>query len=344
MRILVTGASGYVGSHVVAALVGSGHSVRGLVRSPEKARRVLARHGSPEHEVVQGDMTDRAVVAEAIDGCDAVVHTAAVVALDRAGAAAAADTNQRGAEVVLGEAGRADVDVVVHLSSAAVFSFTDGAPITEATPLTRAAGGYAASKVAIERFVRGMQAAGAPLTLLYPVGIYGGAPVEVDQTHEALAYWVNDATLNTSSGINVVDVRDVAEAAVRCVEQTVIDERLVLSAGFVPWAEMGGLLDELVQGAVPRIRIPGRVLRGMGRAVDRVPALGKPVAFPLTHEAMTYATKNVVTDGARATQVLDLEYRPVRSTLHDALRWLAREGHLDRDWPGLVEPAHPPAG
>ncbi len=336
MRVLVTGASGYVGSHVVAALVASGHSVRGLVRSPEKTRRVLAGHGSPEIEVVRGDMADRDTVAEAVSGCDAVIHTAAVVALDRAGAAAAADTNRRGAEVVLGEASRAGASTIVQLSSAAVFSLTDGAPITETTPLTRSAGGYASSKVAIEQFVRGMQTAGAPVTLLYPVGIYGGLPVEVDQTHEALAYWINDATLNTSSGINVVDVRDVAEAALRCVDERVVGERMMLSSGYLTWNEMGGFLDDLVQGEVPRIRIPGAVLRGLGRLVDAVPAIGRPVAFPLTHEAMTYATKNVVTDGSHATEVLGLEYRPVRTTIHDALRWLAREGHLDQEWPGLV--------
>ena len=337
MRVLVTGASGYVGSHVVAALAASGHAVRGLVRSPEKTRRVLAGHGSPEIEIVPGDMADHDVVAEAVAGCDAVIHTAAVVALDRVGAAAAADTNQRGAEVVLGEAARSGASTIVHLSSAAVFSLTDGAPITKTTPLTRAAGGYAASKVAVEQFVRGMQTAGAPVTLLYPVGIYGGIPVEVDQTHEALAYWINEATLNTSSGINVVDVRDVAEAAVRCVDQRAVGERIVLSAGYLPWAGMGRFLDDLVQGEVPRIRIPGAVLRGMGRLVDAVPAIGRPVAFPLTHEAMTYATKNVVTDGSDAADVLGLEYRPVRTTIHDALRWLAREGHLDQDWPGLIE-------
>ena len=234
--------------------------------------------------------------------------------------------NQRGAEVVLGAACRAGTEVIVHVSSAAVFSLTDGAPITETTPLTRAAGGYAASKVAVEQFVRGMQAAGAPVTLLYPVGIYGGIPTELDQTHEALAYWVNDATLDTSSGINVVDVRDVAEAAVRCVEQKVVGERLdAVRADYLPWTDMGGFLDDLVQGDVPRVRIPGAVLRGLGRLVDAVPAIGRPVAFPLTHEAMTYATQNLVTDGTHATDVLGLEYRPVRTTMRDALGgWPAR--------------------
>ncbi|MFA9566177.1 MAG: NAD-dependent epimerase/dehydratase family protein, partial [Acidimicrobiales bacterium] len=268
MRVLVTGASGYVGSHVVAALVASGHSVRGLVRNPEKTARVLSRHGSPPIEVVPADMVHPEKVAEAVEGCDAVIHTAAVVALGRNEAAAAADANQRGAEVVLGAACRAGTEVVVHVSSAAVFSLTDGGPITEATPLTRAAGGYAASKVAVEQFVRGMQAAGAPVTLLYPVGIYGGIPTELDQTHEALAYWVNDATLVTSSGINVVDVRDVAEAAVRCIEQKVAGDRLVLAADYLPWADVGGFLEDLVQSEVPRVRIPGAVLRGMGRLVD----------------------------------------------------------------------------
>jgi nucleoside-diphosphate-sugar epimerase len=143
--------------------------------------------------------------------------------------------------------------------------------------------------------------------------------------------------LETSSGINVVDVRDVAEAAVRSVERKVTRERFVLSADFIPWSSMRAFLDDLVQGEVPRVRIPGRVLRGLGRLADTFPAIGRPVAFPLTHEAMTYATRNLVTDGSHATEVLGLEYRPARTTMRDALLWLAAEGHLDQEWPGLVE-------
>ena len=336
MRVLVTGASGYVGSHVVAGLVRSGHTVRGLVRNPDKARRVLAAHGDPPIEVAEGDMTDASAVEAAIAECDAVIHTAAVVALDRAGGAAAFEANQLGAENVLGGASRAGAEVIVHISSAAVFSLAHGAPVDETTPLSDLKHGYGASKVAIERFVRGMQAAGAPLTLLYPVGIYGGIPTELDQVHQALAYWVNDATLETSTGINVVDVRDVATAAVRTVDQAVIGERFVLCSSYLPWEEMGDFLDDLLGGEVPRLPIPGPALRALGALGDAVPPLVRRVPFPLTREAMLYATRNAPTDGRRAAERLDFAYTPVRTTMLDALRWLAREGYLDQEWPGLA--------
>ena len=337
MQVLVTGASGYVGSHVVADLVRSGHTVRGLVRNPDKARRVLGAHDNPPIDLIEGDMTDATAVGAAIAGCDAVVHTAAVVALDRAGGAAAFEANQLGAQNVLGGASRAGTEVIVHISSAAVFSLADGAPVDETTPLSDLNHGYGASKVAIERFVRGMQAAGAPLTLLYPVGIYGGIPTELDQTHQALAYWVNDATLETSTGINVVDVRDVATAAVRIVDRAVVGERFVVCSDFLPWDDMGDFLEDLLGGEVARFPIPGRALRALGVLGDAAPSLESRVPFPLTREAMMYATRMVPTDGHRAAERLDFTYTPARTTMLDALRWLADEGHLDQEWPGLTE-------
>ena len=83
MRVMVTGATGYVAAHSVKALLEAGHKVRLLVRGPAKASAVLGALGiDGALDCVRGDMTDEAAVIEALDGCQAVLHCAAVVTTD----------------------------------------------------------------------------------------------------------------------------------------------------------------------------------------------------------------------------------------------------------------------
>ncbi len=87
MRVLVTGGTGFTGSHTTRALLAAGHHVRLLVRDPAKLKRVFAPDGAPSDFMV-GDVTDETAVAEAMRGCDAVFHAAALVDLRRKMAAA----------------------------------------------------------------------------------------------------------------------------------------------------------------------------------------------------------------------------------------------------------------
>ena len=83
----MTKSTGFTGSHSVRALVAAGHDVRLLVRSPEKAKRVFEAHGLDLNELVVGDMGDPGPVAEALQGCDALLHAAAMVDLKAQNAA-----------------------------------------------------------------------------------------------------------------------------------------------------------------------------------------------------------------------------------------------------------------
>ena len=114
---MVTGATGFVGSHTAAALGAEGHAVRALVRDPEKLERVFRKRGLEPPEAVRGDVTDAASVERASEGCDAVVHTAAVVAMAAHRAQEVLDTNARGVENVVGGAVQAGIPRVVYVSS-----------------------------------------------------------------------------------------------------------------------------------------------------------------------------------------------------------------------------------
>jgi dihydroflavonol-4-reductase len=119
MRVLVTGGTGYVGSHTVAALVERGHQVRLLVRARQRVAAAVAPLGllPADLDTIVGDVTDAAVVEQAVRGCQAVVHAGSVYSLDSRDAGRIRQVNVRGTDLVLGAAQRAGLDPIVYVSS-----------------------------------------------------------------------------------------------------------------------------------------------------------------------------------------------------------------------------------
>ena len=164
MRVMVTGGTGYVGAWSVKALVDAGHKVRLLVRDPAKARTMFAALGLPRLPCVTGDMTDEVAVLKALQGCDAVLHCAAVVSTDPRRADEMMAANPRGVELVIGHAVRLGLDPVVHVSSVAALLRPGMTEQLKADlPLGTLDSGYARSKAAAERCVRDLQDKGCLL-------------------------------------------------------------------------------------------------------------------------------------------------------------------------------------
>src|SRR5437763_13103547 len=126
MRVLVTGGTGFLGSHAAAALSARGHGIRLLVRSPQKVGPVLGALGLAAPDVVEGDVTDAASVRAAAEGCDAVVHAAALVSLKRGDDERLHAVNVGGTATVIDHALEAGADPVVHVSSFTVLAPEEG--------------------------------------------------------------------------------------------------------------------------------------------------------------------------------------------------------------------------
>lgn len=167
MKVLVTGGTGFVGSHSVHALLGAGHVVRMLVRAPERIARALDPLGvrPPEHAV--GDVTDADTVRRALEGCDTVLHAANVFSFDVRDAARMQQDNRRGTEVVLTTAQELGLDPIVHVSSFVALLPSDG-PLRPDSPLGEPNVPYARSKVETERIAQDLQRAGAPVVITRP--------------------------------------------------------------------------------------------------------------------------------------------------------------------------------
>ncbi|MFC5185744.1 nitroreductase/quinone reductase family protein [Actinomadura harenae] len=341
MRVFLTGASGFVGSHTVAALLAAGHEPRALVRDPGRAARTLATLGvDPSRvEFVQGDMLDADAVSRALDGCDAAIHAAAAIGVTGP-AGDLVSANVTGTRNVVGQAVERGLSPVVHVSSVAVFVPPDGPVITPASPLASPHTDYGRSKVAAERYARELQAGGAPVAIVYPGGVCGPDQPHLDALPEGLAGALNLALPLPPGGVGVIDVRDLAEGLARAVTTARGGERWPLGGAFLSWPQVADLCDTLTGVPCRRMRVPAAVMIALGRALDAAKRV-RSFEYPLTRDAAQMMVGLVPTDDAPTLAALGLTLRPVESTVADTLRWLAASGHLDHRRAGRLGPEAP---
>lgn len=329
MRILVTGGTGFVGSHTARALARAGYPLRLLVRDRAKAQRVLGAHGVDVSDCRVGDVTDPDVVSRALDGCEGVVHAAAIVAFEHSRAAEVLHTNARAVELVLGGAHQRRLRSIVYVSSSSVLFRPGGPPIAPDAPLAAAESAYVRSKSEAERFVRRLQAEGAPICSTYPPAVVGPDDPGLSAGNLAIRSFLRYGMALTSSGFQIVDARDLAALHVSLLARGGAPGRYLAAGHFFTWRALADRIDALTGERVRRVRIPGPALRLLGRlgdAVKRVYAFD----FPLTREAMDFATQWPGIERSPAVDELGIRFRDARETLADTLRWLWRAGHLER--------------
>ncbi len=337
MRVLVTGGTGFIGSHTTIALLEAGHEVCLLVRDPAKLERVFGARGlaAPEHRV--GDVGDAASVRRALAGCDAVVHAAALVALDAARAREVLETNPRGVENVLGAALELGLSRMIYMSSLGAL-FRPNQPLVSAdVPVVPGEAAYARSKSDAELIVRRLQEQGAPIRTVYPAAVLGPDDPTLSPANQALRTFVRYLAFSTSSGFQFVDVRDLATVQVRLLELEGAPGRHIAAGHFLRWHEFADALVAVTGVKRRRLYVPGALLRMAGRlgdALDRVWHFDFP--FPLTSEAMSVATQWAEADSSKTLEALGLRFRDPLETLADTIRWMHRAGHVNSRFVGRL--------
>ena len=337
MRVMVTGGTGFTGSHTVRRFLKAGHSVRLLVRDAAKVRRVFdpLDIGFPDEDVVVGDITDEASVTRAMQGCDAVFHGAALVDLKRSMARRVLETNGRGVELVVGGAYRRGLPSIVYVSSISVFFTPGSGPIHLDMPITTGTTAYGQSKAQGEHEVRRMQAEGAPIRVSYPVGIVGPDDPEMSDANHAIYTFLTQTGVNTSSGFQIVDVRDLADLHTVLLEHPEGACGYAAAGTMMTWPETYEILDEITGTRIRRFPIPGPLFRALGSAGDAIKRV-YDFSFPLTRDAMEYATRWPGCSGEQTTDELGVPFRSSRETLSDTLRWMYEAGHLEAKHVGKI--------
>lgn len=331
MKILVTGSTGFLGRQCVAALAPR-HALRLLVR-PDASRQRF-----PEGvEFASGDVTDLASVKSAAEGCEAILHAAALVKID-APAAEFDRVNVGGLENVLAAAEEARVGRIVYVSSFIALGPTERGPGGEldenAEPLAldeRAwINDYQRSKAISDRKARQAIARGAALSVVYPGVIYGPGELTegnilvrhlLDLAHRRLPALVGKAERRW----NYVFVDDVAAGIAAALERGAVGRRYMLGGENVSQGELYRLVEEIGRIGVPRLRMPdllatasGAVMKRWARWTGGVPRLTPDLVEIYRHDWAYDST----------TAMRDLDYRPrsLRTGLTETIAWLRETG------------------
>ncbi len=332
LRVMVTGGTGFVGFHTAKALLEAGHEVRLLVRSREKFKRIFEPAGLGGLDHVVGDITERSAVETVLDGCDAVVHAAAMVSVHAEDSDRVLENNLQGTRFVLGGASDRGIERMIQVSSSTALFRPNAKRINEKAPLGDARSGYGRSKVECDRYVRQLQAEGTPIYTTYPGTVLGPDDPGLSEGMLGLKLLLEGRMLiETSSGMQMIDVRDLALAHVRLLERGGPPDRYPIGGQYFAWPAYGDLLGEVLDRKLPRIPVPGLAVQWLGRAGDMISQVA-PLEIPLTAEATRYATEWIETDDRHIKQTLDFEYRDIKKTLHDAIFWLQGSGHAKTNY------------
>ncbi len=327
--ILVTGASGFVGSAVAKCLLQAGHAVRALVR-PTSSRMNLA---DPRLEIVAGDISDADSVARAIMGVRYLFHVAADYRLWARNPQDIVRTNVEGTRTVMSAAQRAGVERIVYTSSVATLaSRPDGAPSDETLQLAaeNAVGAYKYSKVIAERLVEAMVAEQKlPAVIVNPSTPIGPGDVRPTPTGRII---IEAATgrmpVYVDTGLNLVHVDDVAAGQVAALQKGRIGERYILGGQDVLLGDMLREIARRVGRPPPRLRLPRQLIFPIAYGAEAIAHFTGREPF-VTTTGLRLAKDHMFFTSAKAERELGYTARPYGEAVAEAIAWFRRHGYLD---------------
>jgi dihydroflavonol-4-reductase len=338
MKAFVTGSTGLLGNALVRRLEADGHEVTALVRSREKADRVL---GDTDARIVVGDVLDVDAFADELRGQDVLFHAAAYFREyfgpgDHTAKLRAVNVDATVA--LLTAADEAGVGRAVYVSSTGTLGRKpDGSPGDESDRIepTDTENYYFRSKILADRAVaRFRRTHDLPVVTVLPGVMMGpgdAAPTEMGRVVVDLVSGTLPAL--PDGGFQFVDARDVADAMVRAAERGEDGDRYVVAGRYYDLREFADLVERVSGVPAPRRVLPYRV----GLAVGYASELAARVtgSDPLvTRTAVRTVNERVRVSSATAERELGVTFRPFEETLRDEVAWFRENGYVDAAKPG----------
>jgi len=319
---LVTGASGFIGWHVARLLTERGQKVRALVRPTSRLREL-------EVEPVVGDLRDAESLDRAVTGCERVFHVAADYRLWARDPQELYGSNVEGTRNLLEAARTHGVERFVYTSTVGCIGVPRGGLGDETVPVTldEMAGAYKRSKFLAERLALEFAASGFPVVVVNPTAPVGDHDVKPTPTGKIVLDFLKGAMpAYIDTGLNLVDVRDTAEAHLLAAERGRPGERYIVGGENLTLAEILQKLARLTGKKAPRVKLPYAVAYAAGVVTTGwARVTGRPPRAPL--DAVRMAKKKMFVSTDKARRELGFAPGPVDAALGRAVEWFQANGY-----------------
>lgn len=325
MRVFLTGGTGFIGGEVARQLRGRGDEVACLVRNPEKGAK-LRELGC---ELVAGDLSDERAIHKGMEGCDAVIHAAAVyeVGIPASQRPAMREANVGGTERVLSAALEAKIPKVVYVSTVGVFGNTHGRIVDESYehPAKEFTSAYEETKWEAHQAAKRLIGEGLPCVIVQPGGVYGpGDTSSVGQLLDQFLSGKMPLMPFPELGICLSHVEDIAAGILLGLDKGKAGETYVISGPATTMREAIGVVAEVTDRKPPRGAIPTPLMKAM---IPIGPLVGKMMGQPPNLRELISSADGVTFWAGYDKAKADLGYEP--RGLEQGLRdMLAVEGRL----------------
>ena len=326
MTTLVTGASGFLGSHVARQLVARGENVRVLLRASSNNRAIA----DLPLEYVTGDLRDAASLGRALAGVTRVFHVAADYRLWAKRKQDIYDSNVGGTRNLLEAAKRADVSQFIYTSTVATIAVDRSEQPSELTDakLEEMVGHYKRSKWQAERLVLDSAKQGFPAIVAMPTTPVGPWDWKPTPTGKIILDFLNGKMPGyVKTGLNFVGVEECAAGHLLVSDKGKVGERYLLGAENLTLKEMLDTLAKITGLAAPKLKIPHGLALGVAYAntvFSRL--LGREPGIPV--EGVKIAQHMMFVDAKRAQKELGFKPGSVAAALERAVRWYADNGYV----------------
>lgn len=325
MKIFVTGGTGFIGGELVRQLRGRGDEVVCLVRSPEKGRK-LTELGC---ELVAGDLGDERAIRDGMEGCDAVIHAAAVyeVGIPAAERPPMREANVGGTQRVLGAALEAKVPKVVYVSTVAVFGNTHGRIVDESYehPAEDFTSAYEETKWEAHQVAKRLIGEGLPCVIVQPGGVYGpGDTSSIGRLLDQFLAGKMPLVPFPDMGMCLTHVEDIAGGIVLALDKGTPGEAYVISGPAATIREALGVVAKLTGRKAPTRALPTPLMKAMAPIG---PLVGKLMNQPPNLREMIASADGVTFWAGYEKAERELGYRP-RGLEEGLQATLAAEGRI----------------
>ena len=326
-RVLVTGASGFVGSAVARVAAVRGFAVRALVRASSPRENLAGL----DCEIVEGDMKDLASMSRAMKDVRYLFHVAADYRLWARDSMEIYRNNLEGTRIAMGAALGQGVEKIVYTSSVATLKPIAGGSADETARLDEKAaiGAYKRSKIAAERLVEIMaERQGLPVVIVNPSTPIGPRDIRPTPTGRIIIEAASGRMpAFVETGLNLVHVDDVAEGHMLALERGSVGQSYTLGGQNATLEEMLAVIASLAGRSTPRVKLPRMPLFPLAYAAEAVARLTGREPF-ITADGLKMAKHRMFFSSAKAERVLGYSARPYRQGIEGALLWFRQAGYL----------------